>query len=402
MWKTNFFGLLRFIHCILEQWDVDYAFNKIGKNYLNINKKRGEWRLKFEIVPKSKWILDLSKWEKKSYWIIVHDKLTFDISFSEIDSEIILKKFRVTTSYRYEIRSWNPEKKIIASPKWKLQKQVILDADGYVSHFPFILNLFWRSNNQDFNEKFKGDQLKEITNDNITSNKENNKNFQEWFLRSVKPILRNSDIKFVNINPIEARKPVLAGENWMDDNNLSENWNNLSVFLKKKFIDKPFKNLFIDIIKSDLPFISDIWTEHDPKTGYNFIRIKENETDISSAWISDGTIDYIAYISLLLSAKDNMWIILCIEEIERNLHFRLLDSLISRFRNELGESNIQLFITTHSMSMLNSLTKNEVYLIRRVEWKSVITPINKIQNITSKLEIESLWNLFFDNEIDYD
>jgi hypothetical protein len=152
-------------------------------------------------------------WDIKSYWIISHERIIFEINFSEIDWEIILKKFLVTTAYKTETRKWSAERKTIASPKWLLQKKTILDMEWYISYFPFILNLFWKNKEKNFSEKFEWDQLKEISNDNLTSNKANNKKFQKWFLRAVKPILRNSDIKFININPIEARKPVLAGEN---------------------------------------------------------------------------------------------------------------------------------------------------------------------------------------------
>lgn len=84
----------------------------------------------------------------------------------------------------------------------------------------------------------------------------------------------------------------------------------------------------------------------------------------AARFVSDGTIKMFAYLILLNDPKPHN--LLCIEEPENQLYPKLLGELAEEFR-EYAESGGQVFVSTHSPDLLNSIQLNEIYYLIKNE-----------------------------------
>lgn len=84
----------------------------------------------------------------------------------------------------------------------------------------------------------------------------------------------------------------------------------------------------------------------------------------AARFVSDGTIKMFAYLILLNDPKPHN--LLCVEEPENQLYPKLLGELAEEFR-EYAESGGQVFVSTHSPDLLNSIQLNEIYYLIKDE-----------------------------------
>lgn len=403
-WKTNLFNLLKFIKHLLYSGDIEVAFNKINRNFFNIDKTNDTWKIKISFKINTSAMFPIFEKDSKEIWIIQNEELELELEFKQIDYAIYIHNFKWTIKFRKQ-KLQEVKMKKIPKLRSRIQTETILNKQEYYDHFAMAMNIFnpWESFRK--KTKFKLNEVKSVDiSSNLSKNDTTNQNFKEWFLRSIKPILLKDNFHFININPIEARKPISISETEKNPAMLSENWSNLPIFLDSILKDKESKEALSNFLEIDLPFISNITTSFDEQTGYTFIRIKENNKDVHPSRISDWTIDYLAYLSIIvkLNQKSKGWQILFIEEIERNLHYNLLWKLVWRFKNELVKNWNQIFITSHSMNMLNYLKLEEVFLLKKENNYTKIEWIKRDKTIKKLLEVEPLGNLFLDNEINYE
>lgn len=398
-WKTNFFSLLRFLDSLLLEWDIDKAFRKINKNILNISKEKSHAEIEVKINMNSRGVLQI---KPREYGIINNKSFVLKISMKQLEGEVKITNFSWILFYKYINTNKNPSK-YKPTFKWRDIRLEVLNSDYYYDNFKLVLNLFGEKNLEDAKIEFAKNQLKNIDDRWLTQDNLINKNFKQWYEESIGAFIKDRNFHFININPTDVRKPVSIGDISNIPNMLSENGNNLPFYLEKIFKDNIKKKEFNKVIGIDLPFISNIDTRYDDQTWYSFIIIKEWRNEVKPSWVSDWTIDYIAYLSLIIwyNPKENGGIF-CIEEIERNLHFSLLNKLISRFKNELIENWVQMFITTHSMNLLNNVDPSEVFLLKKTLLETELLKLSTCPKIYEKIEIEGwLWNLFLENELEY-
>lgn len=83
------------------------------------------------------------------------------------------------------------------------------------------------------------------------------------------------------------------------------------------------------------------------------------EDPFLARYVSDGTIEMLAYLVLLLDPKPHP--LLCVEEPENQLYPSLLQELAEEFRAYAANGRGQVFVSTHSPDFLNAVELDEVY-----------------------------------------
>ncbi|ETX03048.1 MAG: hypothetical protein ETSY2_34260 [Candidatus Entotheonella gemina] len=81
--------------------------------------------------------------------------------------------------------------------------------------------------------------------------------------------------------------------------------------------------------------------------------------------MSDGTLKLFAYMLLLEDPEPPPFI--CIEEPENGLYHKLLESLVSAFREHAtgGKHDPQIFITTHQPYFVDALSPEETWILEK-------------------------------------
>jgi predicted ATPase len=124
---------------------------------------------------------------------------------------------------------------------------------------------------------------------------------------------------------------------------------------------------FADILQrltERVPLLATVHTEP-TLDGRLLLQIKDApfERPIMAKYASDGTLKLLAYLVLLYDPAPPP--LIAIEELENDLHHRLLSRLVEDCLMASGRT--QLFLTTHSPYLVDALTANEVWLLYRDE-----------------------------------
>lgn len=146
---------------------------------------------------------------------------------------------------------------------------------------------------------------------------------------------------------------------------LEEDGNNLSIVLKHILENERKRELFFNLLKQILPFIEDINVDHFIDKSIIF-KLKEtySEEYIAASFISDGTINIIALIlALYFEEKTSKYPLIIFEEPERNMHPKLMSSIVSTIKDVSDEK--QIIITTHNPGILKNTELNSILFISR-------------------------------------
>lgn len=145
---------------------------------------------------------------------------------------------------------------------------------------------------------------------------------------------------------------------------LSKEGENLA--LVTEFLYQHHRNIFEDLLKKlseRVPGISKV----DAKTteeGRVLLRFQDGAfvDPFLARYVSDGTIKMFAYLILLYAPNPRP--LLCVEEPENQLYFRLLGELAEEFRAYSRRGN-QVFVSTHSPDFLNAVRIEEVFWLTK-------------------------------------
>lgn len=192
----------------------------------------------------------------------------------------------------------------------------------------------------------------------------------------------------------------------ISDTDLRMNCDNLSAVLNRMCKYKESKQKLLDIIKqlpenavTDIEFI-------ETKIGDVIFALREtniNSTELVDArQLSDGTLRCIAALTAVLVSEQKSMII--IEEIDNGIHpsrvYKLIEQLI-----QIGkEREIDLIITTHNATLMNSYRKDElvgVSVVYRDKEKgsSKIKPLVDIDNFPAVIASGGLGNAMIDERL---
>ena len=149
---------------------------------------------------------------------------------------------------------------------------------------------------------------------------------------------------------------------------LNEHGNNLSSWLHTLQTAYPDEfNRLVQVVRDVMPDVSIIFT---PPTqmGTTFVQIKENflRRPVNIWSISDGALQFIALLSLILAPEELGAPLFCVEEPETHLHPQLIDSLIEillQRQNELGSMAAQVIVTTHHPYLIDKLSLEDLVAV---------------------------------------
>lgn len=173
---------------------------------------------------------------------------------------------------------------------------------------------------------------------------------------------------------------------------------NLGNFVQFMEMEHPKKfNSVLSEIAGKIPGIIRIDTEPSPD-GRLLLRFWSEgfNKPFYAQQVSDGTLKVFAYMLLLEDPEPAPFI--CIEEPENGLYHKLLDSLVSEFRENASgkKGDSQLFVTTHQPYLVDSLTPDEVWIIEKQnDGFSTLTRASDYPEVVSMVEegipLGSLW-----------
>ncbi|GAB6391490.1 MAG: AAA family ATPase [Treponematales bacterium] len=162
--------------------------------------------------------------------------------------------------------------------------------------------------------------------------------------------------------PDAARSLPLAGPQ-KHLNVHGDNLGNVVQFMEREH-RKKFQNILHNIA-SKIPDIKKIDTEQTPD-GRLLLKFNEQgfKDPFYSQQMSDGTLKVFAYLLLLNDPAPPPF--LGIEEPENGLYHKLLEALVTEFRDHTAEKNgSQVFVTTHQPYLVDALSPEEVWILEK-------------------------------------
>jgi predicted ATPase len=195
--------------------------------------------------------------------------------------------------------------------------------------------------------------------------------------------------KFYDIDHIAARKP----SNNEDDNHLTEDGSNLAVILNKISSLKHYENLkhrIENLMNLMIPSFTSwrVERQFDGSIGY---KVLEARNEFLPKMVSDGTIRLLSLlVALLYNHRPNQ--LIAIDEPERCLHPQAVKTLVDLMRETSKDK--QILITTHSAEIVKWLRPEEIYLVDKIDGKTIILPATEVTNIDVFLEnfsMDELW-----------
>jgi len=212
--------------------------------------------------------------------------------------------------------------------------------------------------------------------ENLPSHKKGESILNNPYIQVMFPIYLSSfvgEVDFYNIDPKTARKGVsLSGKA-----KLASNGENIALRLKEILKSQKNKTRFMRLLKDILPFSTNLTIRELTYDSYIFHleeSLLKSSIDLPSSFLSDGTIDLIAYIIALYFEKSSR--ILIFEEPERNLHPALISKLVTMMR-EVSKKK-QILATTHNIQFITHTYLEDLVFVYRNDkgFSTLIRPEN--------------------------
>lgn len=339
--KSNYVNILKFFNDIIYYGLDDAILLQGGIKYLfNSNsRKNSSILLYFEI--------DLEEEEKSIFGIFPSEKNLYLPS-------LLKYTLKIKPNEKGEGYKVSNEKIEIKFEQLKKDKDKIYVNDS------FNLNVNKDSNCKiidNFNNKNNNDEFLTL-------------NYIERFIKRGGNLLYNffsafgifyrydSKIKIYNfdVNLLKSPSSIVARSE------LEENGSNLVNIIQQLLKNKAKKEKLNKLIKMILPFIDDIKIENNVNKSV-FFKVKEsyNKKEFPSYMLSDGTVNILAVIIALYFQDDNDIIVL--EEPERNIHPKLLSTLVN-ILSDVSQKK-QIFVTTHNPFIIKEAKLEDVILVSR-------------------------------------
>ena len=168
----------------------------------------------------------------------------------------------------------------------------------------------------------------------------------------------NTFIRVFDFDPRELKKTSSMASVRM----LNEDGSNIASILQTILRNKEKSKKLTTLLKQFLPFVESLSVENNPDKSFSYkIRERYNGKPFYANFLSDGTVSILALIlALYFEERSN---IIILEEPERNIHPKLLASLISSAEDVSKEK--QIIITTHNPEMLKHAEIANVRLVSR-------------------------------------
>lgn len=202
-----------------------------------------------------------------------------------------------------------------------------------------------------------------------------------------------TNVAVFRFDPLGAKEPDGSSA---DTTALHPNGHNVATMLATLEKDDDFRTQVLDWMNLLVPGMEQVRAEPDRLSGGTVIKFKEEGTraHFPAHLISDGTIYALCTMTAVLSRAKTTGITL-IEEPERGLHPKGIEALVDLMRQSAGVEH-PVFVTTHSESLVRACHAEELWLMNKLDGKTVAKNAAKSSGDLGQINLDTAWlmNLF--------
>jgi predicted ATPase len=202
-----------------------------------------------------------------------------------------------------------------------------------------------------------------------------------------------TNIKVFRFDPIGAKEPDGSSADGIE---LDSHGHNLATMLATLEKNEDFRSQVMDWMSLLVPGMEQVSTEPQRLNGGTVIKFKEEGTKalFPANLISDGTIYALCIMTAVLSRAGGLGITL-IEEPDRGLHPKGIEALVDLMRENASPEH-PVFVTTHSESLVRASKVEELWLVNKVDGKTVSKNAARSSADLGQLNLDTAWlmNLF--------
>ncbi len=202
-----------------------------------------------------------------------------------------------------------------------------------------------------------------------------------------------TNVEVFRFDPLGAKEPDGSSA---DTTALHPNGHNVATMLATLEKDADFRTEVMEWMTLLVPGMEQVRAEPDRLSGGTVIKFKEEGTRVHfpAHLISDGTIYALCIMTAVLSRSKRIGITL-IEEPERGLHPKAIEALVDLMRQSASIEH-PVFVTTHSESLVRACEVDELWLVNKVDGKTVAKNAAKASSNLGQINLDTAWlmNLF--------
>jgi len=202
-----------------------------------------------------------------------------------------------------------------------------------------------------------------------------------------------TNVEVFRFDPMGAKEPDGSSA---DTTALHPNGHNVATMLATLEKDDDFRTQVMEWMSLLVPGMEQVRAEPDRLSGGTVIKFKEEGTKahFPANLISDGTIYALCIMTAVLSRAKKHGITL-IEEPERGLHPKGIEALVDLMRQNASIEH-PVFVTTHSESLVRASTVDELWLVNKLEGKTVAKNAAQSSAALDGLNLDTAWlmNMF--------
>lgn len=174
-----------------------------------------------------------------------------------------------------------------------------------------------------------------------------------------------------------------------DDKSLLLDGSNLEKILKRLFQDETKREEIVEYLQLFIPGLEKIEIHSDNIGGTDTLLIYEegSEKPFTTNLISDGTYNILCLLTAVYQSDEPQF--LCIEEPENGLNPFVIKELVTLFRNACKEKGHYIWLNTHSQSLVEALTPDEIILVDKLNGETKIKQIQKLN--LHGLPVDEAW-----------
>ena len=202
-----------------------------------------------------------------------------------------------------------------------------------------------------------------------------------------------TNVEVFRFDPMRAKEP---DDSSADTTALDPYGRNVATMLAMLEKDEDFRTQVMEWMNLLVPGMEQVRAEPDRLSGGTVIKFKEEGTKahFPANLISDGTIYALCIMTAVLSRAKRHGITL-IEEPERGLHPKGIEALVDLMRQNATIEH-PVFVTTHSESLVRASTVSELWLVNKLDGKTVAKNAAESSSALDGLNLDTAWlmNMF--------
>lgn len=170
---------------------------------------------------------------------------------------------------------------------------------------------------------------------------------------------------------------------------LNTDCSNLEKVLKRILKDETKREEIIEWLDLLVPGFENIEIRSEELSGTDALLIYEKGTKkpFNKNLISDGTYNILSLLTAVYQSDEPQF--LCIEEPENGLNPKVQKELVNLFRQKCEEEGHYIWLNTHSQTIVNQLTPNEIILVDKKDGETQIKQLSEFN--LHGLQMDEAW-----------